>query len=255
MSLYLYLARNTCVHRLDPRAKFVGIVAFFGAALSFDHPLPQAVLVAVLAALITAARAWPTVGRLRGVLIVLAVTALVIWSLLGRGETPLFWRFTVEGVLFGLGTSLKLVNMILTGALLLSTTRNEEFLGGMLKLGLPFPVGFAFSTALRLVPTFVGSGLTIIEAQRSRGLDLSQGSWLQRIRKQIPMLIPVIASAIRSTNQLAMAVEAKAFGYSKRRTQYLELRFTLADWIATALLLALFGGALWLRFGLGFGTL
>ncbi|MBT9260072.1 MAG: energy-coupling factor transporter transmembrane protein EcfT [Clostridiales bacterium] len=249
MSLYLYQDRNTFFHRLDPRTKFLGLIVLFAGLLSFNTWLPEVFILGVLALFITGAGAWPTVARLKFILFMLALMAIIIWSFMGGGTEVIFWRFTVEGLLFGIATALKLINMVLTGALFLATTRNEEMMAGLLKLGLPFAAGFAISTALRLVPTLVGSGLTIIEAQRSRGLDLSQGNFITRLRKQIPLLIPVVATAIRSTHHLAMAVEAKGFGYSPKRTQYLVLRFTWRDGLALLFFVLFLGGVLaWHRY-------
>jgi energy-coupling factor transport system permease protein len=112
----------------------------------------------------------------------------------------------------------------------LSTTRNEEITAALLRLGLPYRAAFAFSTALRLVPTFVGAGSTIAEAQRSRGLDLDKGNILERIRKYVPLMVPVLLTALRSTDQFAMALESKGFGARPQRTFLLQLRMRAIDW-------------------------
>jgi len=56
-------------------------------------------------------------------------------------------------------------------------------------LSFTYPVAFALSTALRLVPTFVGAGATIIQAQRSRGLDLDKGN-IFRLGLSLGAVIP-----------------------------------------------------------------
>jgi energy-coupling factor transport system permease protein len=67
---------------------------------------------------------------------------------------------------------LRLASFVSIGLVLLSTTRNEELTHGLIRMGLPHPVAFAFATALRLIPTFAGAGATIVQAQMARGLDL-----------------------------------------------------------------------------------
>jgi len=54
--------------------------------------------------------------------------------------------------------------------------------------GCPYPIAFALSTALRLVPTFAGAGATIIQAQVSRGLDLESGNIFSRMVSLFPKL-------------------------------------------------------------------
>ncbi len=116
-----------------------------------------------------------------------------------------------ESFLFGIAMGLRLANFVAIGLLLLSTTRNEEMTNGLIRLGCPYPIAFAISTALRLVPTFAGAGVTIVQAQMSRGLDLKSKNIFSRLAQFIPQAIPLFIYAIRHTNLLAMALESKGF--------------------------------------------
>jgi energy-coupling factor transport system permease protein len=111
----------------------------------------------------------------------------------------------------------------------------------------PYPLCFAFSTALRLAPTFVGLGLSVREAQRARGLDPDAGSPLERLRKSIPILVPAFLSTIRMTGQLAMSLESRGFGLARRRTFLFESRPGWRDAVALSVLAAVTAGAIWLR--------
>lgn len=234
MNLYLYVPGNSLLHRFDPRTKMVLLLAILLLAVATDRPEVPASLLAVTLAATAAARAWPALRRVRLLLFTVSAFTLVLWSFAAQGSTPLFGPIEREALLFALATALKLTTMITSSTLFLATTRNEAIVSGLIRLGLPFPVGFAFSTALRLVPTFVGAGVTIIEAQKSRGLDVESGSLLTRMRKHLPLMVPVFAAALRSTNQFAMALESKGFGARPRRSDYLQLRFALRDWLGTA---------------------
>jgi len=137
--------------------------------------------------------------------------------------------------------------MVAAGLVFLSTTRVEEFTAALRRLGLPFPVSFAFSLAFRFVPTFADSAYTIIQAQKSRGLDLESGGILTRIRRHVPLLIPAVVGAVRTTDLLAMALESRGFGGSGRRTEYLELKARWQDFLVSGLLLAAVTAAIWWR--------
>jgi len=50
------------------------------------------------------------------------------------------------------------------------------------------------------------------------------------MKRSIPLLAPIFLTTIRTTNQLAMALEARGFGLSKERTSYQEIRFTGKDY-------------------------
>src|SRR4030042_3291190 len=121
-------------------------------------------------------------------------------------------------------------------------------------MGLPYPVAFALSTSLRLLPTFAGAGGTIIEAQVSRGLDLESGGLFSRIGKFIPQAVPLFFFAIRHTNLLAMALESRGFSPGSKRTLYDELRMVSTDYAVIAVLLILLVVALYVRIGLHLGA-
>jgi energy-coupling factor transport system permease protein len=122
-------------------------------------------------------------------------------------------------------------------------------------MGIPYPIAFALSTALRLVPTFVGAGATIIQAQVSRGLDLESGSLFSRIGKFIPQAVPLFIYAIRHTNLFAMALESKGFSPDSKRTFYYEPQMHRTDYAVLALLMGILVILLTLRFGLGLGII
>ncbi len=223
MDAELYLDLNTVIHRLDPRTKILLFVYSFIVIVLYEHPLwllPITLLVLLHTAV---ARSWRNLWRIRVLLLILTVWSLILWNFFAKGETHLFWIVDEESLLFSIARTMLLLVMIIAGVNLISTTRNEELVLGMIRLGLPYRVGFAISTALRLVPTTAASLQTIAQAQRSRGLDLDSGNILERIRKYVPLLIPVFITTIRSTNIFGMALESKGFGAREDRTFYLQL--------------------------------
>lgn len=236
MDLFLYVERHTFVHRLDPRTKLLLMFLSFSLALMFSN-LP--VLLALLALVLlhgALGAVLSNLGRIRVVLAMITLFSLVIWSIAGSGPTR-WLLFSWEGTLYGLMVAVKTNLMIIAGMIFLSTTKIEEMAQGLVKLGLPYRGAFAFSTAIRLVPLIVATSSTIIQAQKSRGLDLDSGSVLEKIRKHIPLVIPTLISVIRSTNVFSMALESRGFGYSPLRTNLLELRLNAGDFLAMGLAL------------------
>jgi energy-coupling factor transport system permease protein len=249
----LYLDRGTPVHRLDPRAKLVALTAAFFVAMCFNHPAYLAGVWALVFTAGAAARALRNVWSMRSILALLFVFASLLWPLfLGRagpGPAVTIGPFTISraAFLYGLAMGLRFTAMVIAGLVFISATMVEEFAAGLRRMGVPFAVSFALSTAFRLVPTFLGGAASVVQAQRSRGLDLESGSPLSRLRKHLPLLVPVFVTAIRSTDLLAMALESKGFGAAKRRTEYVALRLRAADWLVAILALGLAGVALWWR--------
>jgi len=232
MNPYLYEAKDTPIHRLDPRTKILILLATFVIAMvpsTVLHALAAFVLVALY---VTAARAWSTVARIRGFLLIITTFTILIWGVIPRGEDVLWLFIRRESLVFGVLTAIKIDAILIAGIAFLAATRNEEITIGLVKMGVPYVMCFAFSTALRLVPTFAHTGATVVEAQRSRGLEIGAGSLWNRMKAYIPLMTPIFLVSIRNANLMAMALEARGFGAAKKRTFYIQLRIRAADWIA-----------------------
>jgi energy-coupling factor transport system permease protein len=68
-----------------------------------------------------------------------------------------------------------------------------------------------------------------MDAQKARGLELEKGGFMKRIRNYIPILIPLIVSAIRRSLELAEAMESRAWGAVKKRTNLYALKLHRGD--------------------------
>jgi energy-coupling factor transport system permease protein len=234
MEAELYLDYDTAYHRLDARTKILVFLSIFIGILMFQDPRWLAPTVLLVLAQLLFSRSSRNLRRIRYVLLVMSVSSVVLWNFFASGETPLFWVFDVESMYYALGRTLLILSIVTMGIIMVSTTRNEELIMGMIKMGLPYRVGFAISTSLRLVPTVASSLTTISQAQRSRGLDLESGNVLERVKKFLPLLVPVFISSIRNTNIFGMALESRGFGAREDRTFYLQMRMTRVDWIVLA---------------------
>ncbi len=254
MDAEIYLDINTFIHRLDPRTKLILFLLSFVAVLQFDHPLWMLPITLLTLFQLVISGAMKNMRRIRFILLVLTISSIIIWNLFSNGQTKLFWFIEAESLAFSFSRTLLMILMISIGMILITTTRNEELVLGMIRLGMPYRVGFAISTALRLVPTIASSTQTISQAQRSRGLDLDNGTIIERIRKFLPLLVPVFISTIRNTNIFGMALESKGFGAREKRVFYLDLKMTRADYLVLAFAVVFMGVCIYLNLA-GFGHL
>jgi len=235
MNLFLYLDRDSPVHRLDPRTKLFLMLGSFAAAVLFFTPAPLLLLLGILLLYGALGRVLGNLRRVWGLLLSIAAMSIVSWSIFAAGTTPLFWRVTREGLVYGIGAALKIDSMIVSGLVFLSTTKTEEIVLGLIRLRVPFQAAFAFSLAIRMVPTIIGTVLTVIEAQRSRGLDTESGGPLARVRTYTPLLVPIFLHTLRNTDQLAKALESRGFGARRERTSLLTIGFHARDAVACIL--------------------
>lgn len=259
MNIFLYLDKGTWIHRLDPRTKIMGVLVVFSMCLCFNDPFYMAAISLGITFVAISAKALPNFWRLRFILILLIVFSIVMWPFFVKGSHPLWsWgplHVSRESFLYGIAMGLRLATFVGTGLVFLSTTRNEEVTNGLIRIGCPYPIAFALSTALRLIPTFASAGATIVQAQVSRGLDLESGNFLSRVSKFIPQAVPLFIYAIRYTNLLAMSLESKGFSPESKRTIYYEPQMQRIDYIVLALLILIFGLFVYVRLELHLGAI
>jgi len=218
---------------LDPRTKF--IIAFFFAVLvvasrKLSWLLPEWGLLVVLVVAIGKGRAY--VRWLRLALPMALFFGAVTWFTADRES--------------GLTAAVALLNLVSVFFVFFSITSPEDMGNTLIKIGLPYPVAFVFSTALQFVPVIGRKAGNVLDAQRSRGIPLEPG-W-SALRHYPAFLGPLLIQAFQLAEELAAAMEARGFG-RPGRTFYREYRMGAADWLSIAgALLMLCVCLVWQRF-------
>ena len=111
------------------------------------------------------------------------------------------------------------------------------------------------SLALRYIPTVQETFGLISQAQQARGLDLDSKRGFQRAKALLPILVTMIIASLRSSDQIAKALEARAFGASGvRRTHLRDLRLSTLDGILMLLMMVAFLGLIYLNLSFGLGA-
>jgi energy-coupling factor transport system permease protein len=86
-----------------------------------------------------------------------------------------------------------------------------------------------------------------MDAQKARGLELEKGGLLKRIRNYVPVLIPLIVSAIRRSLELAEAMESRAWGATKKRTNLYALKLQKGDYALILVTVGILVAAVYIR--------
>jgi energy-coupling factor transport system permease protein len=166
----------------------------------------------------------------------------------------LFLRITPLAAVRGLTLVLRLDAIAFLVFSWMFTTDQAKIVRSFVKLGLPYNGGLVLALSLRYIPTFYGLYATVSEAQQARALDLSRGSFFQRLRQYLPILVAMIISALRTADKLGQALESRALGYAgSRRTCYRDISFRVNDYAYLAVILVAFAAILYARFALGAG--
>jgi energy-coupling factor transport system permease protein len=123
----------------------------------------------------------------------------------------------------------RFVAIVVSTSLFFITTSPDELEQVMKMFRLPRDVVFAFVTAVRFIPVMMLDALMIMDAQKSRGLELEKGNLLRRVRNMIPILIPLVVNAVVRSGELAEAMESRAYGAAPRPTSLAVYRAKTTD--------------------------
>jgi energy-coupling factor transport system permease protein len=215
------------IHDLDPRIKFIYVCAIFVVAILFMELLPLLVLFFMQIPFVVLAgvkREW--IRSMKGA----AFLATIIFiTNFGFSFISAGYVVTAEMLEYAIGMTLRFIVLIESFSIFFLTTSPDHLGLALEQSHVPYEFCFAFTTAIRFVPVLAEEAQTIMDAQKARGLELEGGNFLKRIRNYIPILIPLIVSAIRRSLELAEAMESRAWGATKNRTNLYVLKMRRAD--------------------------
>lgn len=237
----IYRDRQSVIHRgVDPRTKMLWLVVLFALALCYNNPIVLGALVVGEFAVAGLARL--TWKDLRGFVFLsawLLFLSFVIWPVYIHQGSVLFqlgpWPITDDGLFFGLAMGFRITIMLLGASLLMLTTSPQLMTAGLLGMGLNYKVGLALSLTIRFIPLMNSERVTILEAQRARGADLTRGGPVQRTMKAAPVLVPLFARALMTAQNLTVAMDARGLGARPTRSSITRLNFRRRDYLLCAL--------------------
>jgi energy-coupling factor transport system permease protein len=225
------------IHNLDPRIKFIYVIAIFIAAILFGSIIPLLALFFMQIPFVLLARVqkqW--IRSLRGA----AFLALFIFlvNIAGNFFTHNY-TVTAADLEGAASMTLRFVVLVESFSVFFLTTSPDHLGLALEQSRVPYEFAFAFTTAVRFVPVLAEEAQTIMDAQKARGLELEKGNFMKRIRNYIPVLIPLIVSAIRRSLELAEAMESRAWGATKKRTNLYALKLHKGDWTLLVIIIGI----------------
>jgi energy-coupling factor transport system permease protein len=233
------------IHNLDPRIKFIYVCAIFVIAILYSELIPLIVLFLIQVPFVLLARVqreWIRSMRGAAYLAALIFFTNFLFKFLAAG-----YKVRPYDVETTVGLTLRFVVLVESFSVFFLTTSPDHLGLALEQTRVPYEFVFAFTTAIRFVPVLAEEAQTIMDAQKARGLELEKGNFLKRIRNYIPILIPLIVSAIRRSLELAEAMESRAWGATKKRTNLYVLRLHRGDFALIAITIAILAGAIYVR--------
>ena len=240
-----YFPGHSPVHRMDPRMKLILTIFYIVILFVVSNPFGfiPAVLFLGFAYGVSKIPIKMIAKSIKPILPIIIFTG-VLNLLFIDGENVLFAagpiHITVQGIYTSLKMALRLVLLIAGTSLMTYTTSPisltdaiEQLLSPLKKVHFPaHELAMMMSIALRFIPTLVEETDKIMSAQKARGADMESGGLIQRAKALIPIMIPLVISAFRRAEELALAMECRCYRGGEGRTRMKQLCYTGVDFAA-----------------------
>ena len=242
------------VHNLDSRLKIV-LTVLFVVVLFMSTNFVSLGLAAALTLLLYKISGIPLKMLQKSIKpmlpLIFFTVALNLFFITGPGDPLIslgFIKIYKEAILFIIVMVCRIIFLICGTSLLTYTTSPIMLTDGLESLMKPlnklhFPVhemAMMMTIALRFIPTLIEETDKIMNAQKSRGAMLDSGSFGEKIKALIPILIPLFISALRRAEELATAMECRCYHGGEGRTRLKQLKMTGTDITHTLVVVAAF---------------
>lgn len=254
-----YYNANSFVHKTDPRIKILLLIAYIVAVFLAGNFLSLAAVLVflIIAVMFSSVPIGSVLRSIKAIFFLILFTAIlnVLFHVRSETDTVYFWVITKEGLLSAAFLASRLILLVTGSSLLTLTTTPVSLTDGLESLLKPlalikFPVhelALIMSIALRMIPTLANETDRIICAQKARGADFESGNIISRLKALVPVLIPLIISALRRADELGDAMDARCYWGSKDRTKYKKLKLSFRDPVAVIFVGGLITGVVFLN--------
>ncbi|MEZ0345303.1 MAG: energy-coupling factor transporter transmembrane component T [Infirmifilum sp.] len=247
----IYVERKSFFHSLDPRVKLLWATLVLVSSILTQHngleslPIFASTLVALYLAGIGVGLA---ILLIFNASVFLLVTTLIWAGMYSSQGVPIlelgFLRLTDVGLLVALGKFFLIINPVIAFIVFFATTKPSHVSWTLEKLGLPSKVSLSFIIALSLLPSVVRAVRDVIDMQKLRGLSLDKGNLFERLRKYVPVIVPVISRLLTDVWDLSMVLASRYAGAFPRKTYTFEPRWKRVDSIFLVFSMAFYGGVI-----------
>lgn len=254
--LSFHIKRDSFLHRLNPLTKLILVLSLVIIAfLSPWYWTPHILAILVIPLLSLTGRVSREFFRAALRLILPAATFLFLMQAFFQpiGKEIIFKFYfldvTRESFLFALSNAMRIFVMVSAFTLFLLTTHPSELMTDLTRRGLPSQFAYVIISTLQIIPQVQAKSLTIISAQRSRGLD-TEGGFFKRAGALVPLIGPLVFGSLVEVEERAIAIEARGFTSKNPKTSLYEIPDSSFDkflrWVLILLVLLSIALKIWL---------
>ena len=263
---FKYVEKDTIIHKLHPMTKALLLLAALMLALIFTYDYSVVPLLIVLAFeliiwRIAGIEFWRVAIVIKVLLGIFLFFIIVQGFLYRGGVTPLFaighfklWEkdigeFTLEGLLYGLFISAKILVVVIAAIIFVMTTSITKMSALAHSLRLPYSFSFTLLAGLRFAPLIFKSFSDIKDAQKLRAFDIDRMNIIVRAFKAyVPILTPLILNLLRRGMELQISIESRGYGATKNPTQLEELHLRPRDYVTFIIIIVIFASSIYINY-------
>lgn len=256
ITLGQYYPASSPVHRMDAAVKILLTLVYL-IAIFFVQGFIGYGIIAVFLILLLLVSKIPPKFILKGLkpIIIFVLFTVILNLFMTKGTkafTFIIWDVTYEGIYNSLFMALRIIFLVIGSTFLTYTTTPikltdgiEKILKPFTKIGLPaYEIAMMMSIALRFIPILIDETDKITKAQKARGADLESGGIIKRGKALIPVLVPLFISAFRRADELAVAMEARCYNGSGKRTRMNVSKPSVTDFWCSLVFVLFFAAAI-----------
>jgi energy-coupling factor transporter transmembrane protein EcfT len=232
----MYVARESGLHKLHPLTK--GLLTLLLLVAGLTLPGLWAGYALVLFVIFPLA-AWGKIFSnfirvVWRISLPIIISVVIIQSLFWGEGTPIFevWIFSpkVEGALFAIVSVGRILMVMSSFILFAMSTRLDMLMISLKQVGVPSSLAYIIVTTLQIVPRFQDKASTILDAQRSRGLE-TEGNLFVRASAFVPIVLPLVLGSLMEVEERAIAIEARGFNSNNKETSLVEIPDSRAQYV------------------------
>lgn len=152
---------------------------------------------------------------------------------------------------------LRIIIIVILSSLLTFTTMPTDITNGIESLLKPlkivrFPVSelaMMLSLTLRFIPTLLDEANKIIKAQASRGVELSESKFKEKITQIVSLLIPLFVVSFKRAEDMANAMDVRGYIVGANRTKIDVMKMEFNDYFSLFIVLLVLTTTILLRVG------
>lgn len=261
-----YIPGSSPFHRLDPRTKLFFLLVAFVVSETFDDPVLLfltffAIYLIGLASGIPSSQIGRLFRNMIPVFIMLYVLNTIWWSppranvLFYLMPAQGWFPFSYEAMVYSAGVILRFAIALIALWLIMLTTPVSRFILGLVKWRLPPSIAIGIGIGLASLPLLSYNIGVIMDALKSRAWEVEYRNPIKKINAYTPFFIPMFFGTIMRAENIAVAIESKAFDFDiAKRTYWREERMSTRDYVTwilgTAVIVVSFAVGV---YGLGYG--